>query len=69
MDKKITGQALMLIGVVCGLFYTLAAMYQDGSIFSPLSTALLYVGIATIITGLVLYGLAGAGRESSRRTY
>jgi predicted membrane channel-forming protein YqfA (hemolysin III family) len=59
----------MIVGVVCGLFYILASLYQGPNIFNTLSTALLYVGIVSLIAGIVFYGLAGVRRVPSRRRY
>lgn len=69
MDIKVIGQVLLVIGVSCGLFYTLASLYQGPNIFNTLSTALLYMGIASIIAGFIFYGLAGVKRLPSGRKY
>lgn len=69
MDSKIIGQALLVIGLACGMFYVLASLYQGPNIFNSLSTALLYVGISSIIAGLVFYGLAGVKGAPSGRKY
>lgn len=57
------------MGVFCGLFYTLASLYEGQNVFNTLSTALLYIGIVSIIAGFVLYGLAAVKRLPSDRKY
>jgi uncharacterized protein with PQ loop repeat len=69
MDRKLIGQVLLVVGVFCGLFYTLASLYQGHNIFHTLSTALLYLGIVSLISGFVFYGLAGVKRLPSGRKY
>ncbi len=69
MDRKIIGQVLLVMGVFCGLFYILASLYEGPNIFNTLSTALLYLGIVSIIAGFIFYGLAGVKRLPSGRKY
>ncbi len=69
MDRKIIGQVLLVVGVFCGLFYILAALYQGPNIFNTLSTALLYLGIVSLVAGFVFYALAGSKRLPSGRKY
>ena len=69
MERKIIGQVLLVIGVFCGLFYTLASLYEGPTIFNNLSIALLYLGIVSLIAGFIFYALAGVKRLPSGRKY
>jgi len=69
MNQKLIGQVLMVVGVACGLVYVLASLYRGETIPVPLSTTVLYIGIVSLITGLVFYGLAGVRRNPSGRRY
>jgi predicted membrane channel-forming protein YqfA (hemolysin III family) len=69
MNRKIIGQMLMVLGVVCGLIYVLASLLRGEGIPVPLSTTLIYGGIISLIAGLVFYGLAGVKRLPSGRRY
>jgi predicted membrane channel-forming protein YqfA (hemolysin III family) len=69
MNRKIIGQVLMVLGVVCGLIYVLSSLYRGESIPVSLSTTLIYGGIISLIAGLVFYGLAGVRRLPSGRKY
>jgi predicted membrane channel-forming protein YqfA (hemolysin III family) len=69
MNRKMTGQVLMVVGVACGLVYVLASLLRGDTIPVRLSTTLLYAGIISLIAGLVFYGLAGVRRLPSGRRY
>ena len=69
MNRKMTGQVLMVVGVACGLVYVLASLLRGDTIPVRLSTTLLYAGIISPIAGLVFYGLAGVRRLPSGRRY
>lgn len=69
MNRKITGQILMGVGVACGVIYVLASLYRGETLPVPLSTTLLYAGIISLIAGLVFYGLAGVSGLPSGRRY
>jgi hypothetical protein len=47
----------MAAGVACGLFYVLSSLYAGTTILRPFSAILLFLGIAAIVTGLVLYAM------------
>jgi predicted membrane channel-forming protein YqfA (hemolysin III family) len=69
MNPKLIGQVLMVAGVACGLVYVLASLYRGETLPAPMSTTLLYLGIVSLITGLIFYGLAGVKRAPSERKY
>jgi fructose-specific phosphotransferase system IIC component len=55
----------MTVGLVCGLFYILSSLYTRTATLRPISTIILLAGIAALVAGLVLYGMAGERRSSS----
>lgn len=55
----------MTIGIVCGLFYILSSLYTLTATLRPISTIVLFLGIAALVVGLILYGMAGDRRSSS----
>lgn len=69
MNTKIIGQVMLVFGVACGLVYVLASLYRGETIPVPLTATLLYVGIVTLITGLVFCGLAGVRKVPSGKKY
>jgi hypothetical protein len=69
MNPKLIGQVLMVVGVACGLVYVLASLYRGETLPVPLSTTLLYLGIVSLVTGLIFLGLASVKRVPSERKY
>ncbi|HEX8775323.1 MAG TPA: hypothetical protein VF735_17270 [Pyrinomonadaceae bacterium] len=65
MSRRSSGQVLMTVGLVCGLFYILSSLYTRTATLRPISTIILLAGIAALVAGLVLYGMAGERRSSS----
>jgi hypothetical protein len=65
MSRRNSGQVLMTIGIVCGLFYILSSLYTRTATLRPVSTIILFLGIASLVVGLILYGMAGDRRSSS----
>jgi predicted membrane channel-forming protein YqfA (hemolysin III family) len=55
----------MTIGIGCGLFYILSSLYTLTATLRPISTIILFLGIAALVAGLILYGMAGDRRSSS----
>ena len=54
MKFKGAGRALMATGVVCMIFYILAALYGDSATAIRIGRILFFFGLAALIVGLAL---------------
>lgn len=53
----------MTVGIACGLFYILSSLYAGTTTLQAISTIILFAGIAALVVGLVLYGMARVKRS------
>lgn len=63
MSRRNSGQVLMTVGIACGLFYILSSLYAGTTMLRPISAIILFAGIAALVVGLVLYGMARVKRS------
>lgn len=55
LRRRVTGEVLMAVGVLCGVLYVLINMSGFPAAVSPAAVALPYLAIGTICVGLVMY--------------
>lgn len=60
MRPKDAGRILMVMGVLCGISYTLINLSGTATIATQISNLLMYAGIATITIGLIIFGASRA---------
>jgi xanthosine utilization system XapX-like protein len=56
MRRRDIGSVLMTVGALCGVIYTLINLSEPATTATRVSTLLMYIGIITIVVGLIVFG-------------
>jgi predicted PurR-regulated permease PerM len=55
MRPRDAGRILMVVGVLCGISYTIINLNGAATIATQVSNLLMYIGIVTIAVGLIIF--------------
>lgn len=63
MRRRDSGRILLVVGVLCGIAYTVINLSGEGMVVTRGGNLLLYAGIALIVAGLIVLGAAKVSRR------